>query len=35
MFYEVSLGIMTGEGFKSLFTFAAVGSIARANLISS
>jgi hypothetical protein len=33
--YEVSLGIMSDEGFKYLFTFAAVGSIALADLISS
>jgi hypothetical protein len=33
--YEVSPGTMPDEGFISLFTFAAVGSIARANLILS
>ena len=33
--YEISLRTMPDEGFISLFTFAAVGSIALANLILS
>jgi|TARA_B110001469_G_scaffold69555_1_gene66239 hypothetical protein len=32
--YEISLEIMTDQGFTSLFTLAAVGSIALADLIS-